>query len=1126
MHRLTLFCRLVVGLLLALPIAASAQPVEPPNGPRRVHPNWHALTGATVIPAPGERMENATIVLRDGVIVAIGPDLEPPAGARVWSCEGMTIYPALIDPYVTIEVPAPDDDAPGRHWNTRILAERSALDGGGLDGGGRERLRGMGFAVAGIAPDNGIFRGSTAVVSLGDPVDDTTPYPGVLARDVFHTAALERGGFRDPSYPGSKMGAIALMRQTLADVTWHARATSVYARDGGGNRPAPSAALDALAVDLPLLFDVSDELDAIRVAKIAREFERPFALVGSGTEFRRLDAIARLGVDVVLPLAFTDKPDVATPAERASTSLRTLMMWEQAPTNPRRLADAGVRLSLTTGKLPDDQSFWTNLRSAIKHGLSEDDALAMLTTHPAALLGLDDRVGRLAAGMSANLVVVEDGELFDKDRTLRSIWVDGRRYELKADPAFDLEGTWDASLDAGVVPFAVTLKISSKNKITLEREAPEVEENADEAGDDGDAGSVDTEPKKKSIRVRNASVHENRIAFVVNASDLELGDDGVVLMSAVIEGEDLHGQGVRPDGSLFDWSVARQPADDAEADAEDADADDDAEGEEGDEEAEDESGDDDDADALIADIPESWGLPFGAYGLMEVPRQEDVVFTNATIWTSGPDGVIEDGALHIRKGRIVQVGPESRLSGIHGATRIDLGGRHITPGLIDCHSHTGISGGVNEGTQSATAEVRIFDVIDPDSINWYRELAGGLTAANQLHGSANAIGGQNSVVKLRWGCEVPDDMRLKGAPGGIKFALGENVKQSNWGDDFTTRYPQTRMGVEAFIRDRFTAARDYAKAMAAWDDLSAGAQRAGVPPRRDLELEALAEILAGDRLIHCHSYRQDEILMLCRIAGEFGFRIGTFQHVLEGYKVADAIRDHAIGGSSFSDWWAYKFEVYDAIPYNGALMHEVGVVVSFNSDSDELARRMNTEAAKAVRYGGVSPEEALKFVTLNPAIQLGIEERVGSLEKGKDADFAIWSGPPLSTLSRCEETWVDGRKYFSIERDAELREQAAAERTRLIQKVLADKDASGGDGASERGGREGRPGRRGVDSPPLLHPLAAKYGFGGSALGDGDPLTTADHLAEYLDWLRMNGLDASVMHPGDCGCAIHNLTQE
>ncbi|MCA9311237.1 MAG: amidohydrolase family protein, partial [Phycisphaerales bacterium] len=871
--------------LLLAPVIARSQPVEPPNGPRRVHPGWHALTDATVISAPGERLEHATILIRNGSIVAIGTDLAVPDGAREWSCTGMTIYPGLIDPYVTVETPAPDRSAPGAHWNARIHAERSVLDGEGLDAGQRERLRGMGFTIAGLAPDSGILRGRTAVVSLTDPMDDNEDVARPMAQDGFQAVALERGRFRDNSYPGSERGSIALLRQTLADVEWYSRATTMYARDPASvARPAPGDSLEALRSDAPLLFDVSNELDALRVAKIAREFGRRFAIVGSGSEYRRLEAIAGLGADLIIPVDFPEKPELKTPGDRDSITLRDLMSWEQAPTNLRRLQAAGASVSLTTGKLGDGQSFWTNLREAIRHGLSEDDALAMMTTRPAALLGIDSVAGRIAPGYAANLLVVDDGALFDKERTLRAVWVDGRRYELEAEREPDLAGTWAATIDLPAATIDATLSISEKHALTLKRPAPpDAEEDAPEAdapADDADADADQPEgdaaadkdegPKMKPVRLRNSVVNENRISFLVNAKDLDAGE-GTIMFAAVIEGDDIHGEGVMPDGTRLTWSATRQPDDDAKADdAADDDADaDDADGE--DKDGDEDKDDDKDDNADLADIPESWGVPFGAFGYESVPEQQEVVFVNATIWTCGPDGVIENGALHVRKGRIVQVGPASRLAGIHGATRIDLGGMHITPGLIDCHSHTGISGGVNEGTQSVTAEVRIFDVIDPDDINWYRELAGGLTAANQLHGSANAIGGQNSVVKIRWGCAVPDDMRVEGAPGGIKFALGENVKQSNWGEEFTSRYPQTRMGVEAIIRDRFTAAREYAAAWKTWNNLGPAAQREQMPPRRDLELEALAEILAGDRLIHCHSYRQDEILMLCRVAEDFGF---------------------------------------------------------------------------------------------------------------------------------------------------------------------------------------------------------------------------------------------------------------
>jgi imidazolonepropionase-like amidohydrolase len=428
-------------------------------------------------------------------------------------------------------------------------------------------------------------------------------------------------------------------------------------------------------------------------------------------------------------------------------------------------------------------------------------------------------------------------------------------------------------------------------------------------------------------------------------------------------------------------------------------------------------------------------------------------FYNAAIWTCGPDGRLQNGAMLIENGRISQVLPA--LPENHGGTpAIDLGGKNIAPGIIDCHSHSMILGDVNEGTLPSSAMVRIGDVVNSESLNIYYQLAGGVTMAHLLHGSANPIGGQNCLIKLRDGAG-PEDLKFQGAPGSIKFALGENVKQSNWGDRQTNRYPQTRMGVQTFIANRFIAGQQYLKQWADYDKAvqSGGTNAALAVPRRDLELEAIGEILQGKRLIHCHSYRQDEILMLLRMMQGFGVQIGTFQHVLEGYKVADELAQGRVGASSFSDWWAYKFEVYDAIPYNGSLMHHRGVVVSFNSDSDDLARRLNLEAAKAVKYGGTSEEEALKFVTLNPAIQLRADTRVGSLQPGKDADFAVWSKSPLDSSSVCLETWIDGKKYFDRSHDAQRTAALEDERKALVEKAKKMLDLGG---PSEGGDDAGR----------------------------------------------------------------------
>jgi imidazolonepropionase-like amidohydrolase len=417
------------------------------------------------------------------------------------------------------------------------------------------------------------------------------------------------------------------------------------------------------------------------------------------------------------------------------------------------------------------------------------------------------------------------------------------------------------------------------------------------------------------------------------------------------------------------------------------------------------------------------GLAVAGLALTTAANAADkpVAIVGGTILTVGPQGTIEKGTVVIRDGRIVAVGRD--VAPPAGAAVIDAAGRYVMPGIIDAHSHTAIEEGVNECSDAITAEVRVADVIDHRDVNIQRELAGGVTTVNVLHGSCNAIGGQNAVLKLRWG-KGPGELVFKEAPRGIKFALGENPKRSNFRVPGVQRYPATRMGVEAVIREAFAEARAYKKE---WEDHEArAAADKTVPPRRNLRLEAVRDVLDGKVLVHAHCYRADEILMLIRLADEFGFKIRTFQHVLEGYKVASEIARHGAGASTFSDWWAYKLEAFDATPYNAAVMADHGVNVSLNSDSDELARRLYWEAAKAVKYGGVSEAEALKMITLNPAWQLGVQDRVGSIEAGKDADLAIFSAHPFAPDARVEATLVDGIVYFDRARDAATEPARAA----------------------------------------------------------------------------------------------------
>jgi len=369
------------------------------------------------------------------------------------------------------------------------------------------------------------------------------------------------------------------------------------------------------------------------------------------------------------------------------------------------------------------------------------------------------------------------------------------------------------------------------------------------------------------------------------------------------------------------------------------------------------------------------------------------------------------GDVLVRDGRIAAIG--AGLAAPDGVTVLDGTGKHLAPGVVDTHSHMAIERGINEGTLSITADCDITDVINADDVSLYRALAGGVTTIQCLHGSANAIGGRSEVLKLRWR-RTADELRFPGAPQGIKFALGENPKRSNWGEQ--GRFPATRMGVESVFDRAFHRAREYEREWKAYDAARARGEDPP-PPRRDVRLEVLVGILHGEVLVHSHCYRADEILMLLRTAERFGFRIRTLQHVLEGYKVAREIAEHGAGTSTFSDWWGYKLEAYDAIPHNAALLDEAGALSTINSDSEELVRHMYHEAAKSVGYAGMDRVRALALCTLNGAIQLGVGERTGSIEVGKDADLVLLSADPLSVYARVEWTMVDGEIEFQ-RRDA------------------------------------------------------------------------------------------------------------
>jgi N-acetylglucosamine-6-phosphate deacetylase len=1172
------------ALLAALAIVVAAWPsagagqsdprrqTAPPNGLRPNVPETYALVGADVVVRPGEVIEQATVIVRDGKIAAVGKDAAVPPDAEKVDLKGKRIYAGFIDAYAELAAeqsnkdPTLSDAAAARYWNTNVTPQISAARIMALDEAAHSALRRTGVVARVYAPSAGIIKGTAAMVSTAAGGTGDT---AILAEDLGLAAQVvpQRRGFGGGGggggYPGSPMGAFALVRQAFYDAAWYQEAQKAVAENPSLPLPERNDALSALAPvlagEMPVIWKNRDELYAGRSQKVAEEFDLKSIHVGSGYEYRRPSLIAETGSPIILPLSFPRAPDVSTPELADGADLESLMHWDLAPSNPQYVHETGLKMAFTTeGLRRVETEFLANIRKAIGRGLPADAALAALTTGPAEIYGVEDLLGTVEAGKLASFVVV-DGDLFTENSRARitETWVNGKRDILVRDPVVDFRGTWElkgpgdkpVKVNIGGRPERLSGNVVSDQPTTRPgRRGPDRDEPAEPAeqpedrpeGDDPadapdlaafveelglTAGALQQQrmPRNRqealemleqlppemreramerinemfpgpeqgggdpSVRgqeageersarggggpgsLRNLRQNADRLSFTMDAKPF--GQQGTVLISLTMVGETVSGTALMPDGERVVITAVKTappstgpttrpggrevPAEVAEDEGEPEDA----------PPTETEGGTTRTVRPDRQDAPETEmeaaatgpagdrnkplyepNYPLGAWGreTPEAPPQQTVVLKNGTIWTAGPEGIIENGYVIIADGKIAAVGSGEPDRMPESAEVIDLEGRHVSPGIIDAHSHIASDSGINEGSQAITCEVRLQDYVNPDDINIYRQLAGGTTMANVLHGSANPIGGQNVVIKFRWG-QGPEELIMAEAPKGVKFALGENVKRAGGGGG--GRYPGSRMGVPEIVADAFRAAQDYQRAKAAYKG------NGGLPVRTDLELEALSEMLSGERLIHCHSYRQDEILAMLRVLEEFDIQIGSLQHILEGYKVASEMANHAkdvegndgLGAtaSTFSDWWAYKMEVYDAIPYNGAIMHNAGVVVSFNSDDAELARRLNTEAAKAVKYGGVPEEEAIKFVTLNPAKQLRIDEYVGSLEAGKHADVVIWTGSPLSTKSRVEQTWIDGRKYFDREEDLKKREQVREMRAALIQRALGSGEPAG-----------------------------------------------------------------------------------
>lgn len=979
--------------------AQQATRTEPVEGIRDNGTGYHALVGARVISRPGQAIEDATIVIRNGLIQSVAANGQAPAGARVWDLSGHTVYPGFIDAHADLgmdDVPEDGDVGP-THWNPQVRAWFSTTANLQDDEERRQALRSQGFGTAMVVPKQGIFRGTASVVNLGDAgVRDRVLRPDV-AQSVGFQRSFELGG----RYPNSAMGTIALMRQTFMDADWYIRVWGAYEESGRAFLPpetseALEALEDAVQARQPVYFETRSEEEYLRARAVASEFGLTPWFRGSGEEYRILDVLSGTTDPLIVPLNFPDAPEVDDPESALDAELAELRHWYLAPTNPARLADAGVSFAITTDGLTSVSDFLPNLRAAVARGLPADDALRALTTTPAGWLGIERTHGTIEAGKVANLVVAE-GDLFTEDAEVRDVWVHGRVYGVTRPPQIDPRGTWTiASEDPW--GFSAELRLEG----TLNRLSGFI-----------DIAPGPNNPEGVRIELESASVVAGTGRLEVRFDGEELGYEGTALLAGAVSGGDFYGWTSLPNGADPSFRGTR------------------TEGFEGDA-----------VGAVASDVPDL-DLPFirpmMEYGRPSLPEQPAaVIVRDATIWTMGPQGTLEGADMLVRNGRVVEVGMD--LDAPNGAVEIDGTGKHVTPGLIDPHIHSGVSS-VNETGATIVPEVRMGDVITHNNIWMYRQVAGGLTTAMIKHGSANPIGGENVIVKMRWGA-LPEELRMEGATRTVKFALGENPKRCCFED----RYPNTRMGTQEIIRDHFLAARDYEREWQRWEETGEG-----LPPRRDLRMEAILDILDQELLISSHGYRADGYLALIRLAEEFGFRVQTLQHAVEAYKLAPELAEAGVAAAVWSDWGAFKMEAYDATKYNARILMEAGVTVSLHSDNSQIASRMNWEAGKLLRTG-LTEEQALSTVTINAAKVLAIDDRVGSLEAGKDADFVVWNGNPLSQFTRGEQTWVDGRRYFSIEEDAAMRDAIQRERTMLIQAVLAANGSQGGGERTAAGG--------------------------------------------------------------------------
>ncbi|HEY6504534.1 MAG TPA: amidohydrolase family protein, partial [Chitinophagaceae bacterium] len=966
-------------------------------------------------------LKNATMVIRKGKIIAVGAGVTVPKDAVTVDCSGKFIYPSFIDIYADYGTGTAQPAGPGGFgggqfnpgqqpqlasgtkgaygWNEAIRTTADAYKVFTVDDAKAKPLREAGFGTVLSHVRDGIARGTGAVVTLANEKENLI----ILKEKASAHYSFSKGTSRQ-SYPGSMMGMIALLRQSYLDAQWYKTKPA-----GEGLNLTLQAWNDIQG--LPQIFEANSKWNDLRADRIGDEFGVQYIIKAGQDEYQRIKEIKATNATYILPLNYPQAQDVEDPNEARFVSLTDMKQWELAPTNAAAFEKAAIPFCLTTSDLRNVSQFWTNLRKAMDYGLSEAKAMEALTKTPATLLGVYDQVGSIDAGKWANFLITS-GSPFNEKTSIYQNWVQGMKYIVKDEAAANIAGTYNLKVNAPSSVENYTLDVKSSSSLTMFGK----DTLNSRFTFDGKMVKLSYAPMMRRQRPPATTQPEGGArpgGFGRGAGGGEATlPASATRLSGVSNGKEWNGTGTDSLGNSFTWTAVFEKAAEIKPDT---------------------------IKKKEAPVVGKVIYPFEPFGWEEgqAPKQETILIKNATVWTNEAEGVLQNADVLIKNGKIAGVG--KNLSDA-SAKVIDGTGKHVTPGVIDEHSHIAASS-INEGGQSVTSEVRIADNLNPDDINIYRQLSGGVTTSHILHGSANVIGGQTQLIKLRWGAN-DDELKFKGWPGQIKFALGENVKRSPFAvgnSSNNNRYPDTRMGVEQVLVDAFTRAKDYEKG---WKEYNANKDKKGavvVAPRRDLELEALVEILNNKRSITCHSYVQSEINSAMEVANRMGYKVNTFTHILEGYKVADKMKEHGANASTFSDWWAYKMEVQDAIPYNAAIMKKVGLNVAINSDDAEMARRLNQEAAKSVKYGGLSEEECLKMVTINPAKMLKVDDKVGSLKVGKDGDVVLWSDHPLSIYAKALYTIVDGTIYFDRMKDEELRKLVDVERNRLIKKMNGEK---------------------------------------------------------------------------------------